>query len=127
MWECEFGEPYTPPEVGLQVLTKDIGEALLVSARGGTYAQWLQDAFPGIQFSMSAFVKNWASDGAVFNISLTNLTLLGFEHPSFRSLEVPNFVVNVSGGPDTPLDYYGQEIVLLDFLPVRYRGVKGGQ
>ena len=65
-------------------------------------------------------------DSPWFNLSTREVSILGFAHPRFETLTVPDVVVDVMSTVDTPLDFAGRELVLFDVFPLRYRGVKDG-
>ena len=107
--------------LGLQIVGIDVAEALRFAKQGAEYSEWLQALSPGVAVSVKAFVKNWDNEPS-FNITKNAFNLFGLEHPV-----LPNFIHSVIYPPDTPLDYFGQQQVFFDIIPVRFRGVQGGE
>ena len=112
--------------LGLQIVGINLTEALRFAKHAAEYSEWLQALSPGVNVSVKAFVKNWDNE-PFFNVTRNVFTVLGLEHPSSAGLVVPNFIDSVIYPPDTLLDVFGQQTVIYDFMPLRHRGVQGGE
>ena len=112
------------PGASIQILCVDTAEALMYTARGPTYAQWLQTEFADRTLSFwhaQAYVRYWKFPPARFTLTEHLITVLGFQYPVERPFEFPNFVRDVIAPADSPLDIEGRQQVFLDIKMLRWR------
>eukprot|EP00961_Rhodomonas_salina_P115297 1551815-Rhodomonas_salina.1 len=70
------------------------------------------------------FARNYGNE-PVFEITNTSITLYGLSYTPDAPFTIVGFVQNITSPEFAPLDEFGNEVVVFDVIPVKYRNQQG--